>query len=108
MRTTIPSQSTNVELQPSTCSTEGDIRRESRVIFTLLDAADEQGLINDRREESRWRSVYARLLQRSDYEGEARELYELMSTLDHSGVLDGTWIQQRWHLIRTRVDSVSK
>lgn len=73
----------------------------ARLLFALLDAADEDGLLRGCAREERWREVKQRS-GASSYHAEGALFWELLEELDRAGKLDGTWMQERWHAARSQ------
>ena len=79
------------------------VRSEARVLYSLLDAAEGEGLLEGAPVATGWLEAKARVRQGASYESEAEVFYELMSDLDQAGRITGTWIEERWWRIRSRV-----
>ena len=79
---------------------------QARLLYTLLDAAEDEGRLRDSDVIARWRAVKARFDDtRSEQEHAALE--SLIDELDRDGALTGTWIQARWFAAKARRDSES-
>ncbi|MEI6467461.1 MAG: hypothetical protein WCQ89_22250 [Verrucomicrobiota bacterium] len=85
-------------------STEREIQSEGRLLYALLDAADEAGLLAATTAAS-WRETKTRILCGTPYEIEALICHRLLSELVQQGDLSGTWIEARWRTIVARIDS---
>lgn len=79
------------------------LQREARLMFALIDGADECGLLRGHACEPAWERVYARLLGHGDYDKEARALYDLGCQLERSGALRHSWIEPRWREVERRM-----
>ena len=80
------------------------IAAEARLLYTLLDAAENAGVIRDQSMQQRWKEIKNEL-NRSCYEAEAESFFQLMSELDNSGALGGTWLKTRWEALEKRIYS---
>jgi hypothetical protein len=74
---------------------------DARLLFALLDAADDDGLLRGFAGEARWREVKGRgpTLR---YQQEGNLFWELLDELDRAGKLDRTWMHERWRTLKTR------
>ncbi len=80
------------------------ITEESRLLYTLVDAADDGGLISD----PNLRERAAETKERTEsfgLEEEALTMFDLVEELDRSGALTGSWIQPRWRALKGRVEA---
>lgn len=85
------------------CTNTATLRHEARLLYTLIDAADNAGIMAETLVDSLWREVNTRIRNGAGYDAEAEIFHEIMSVLDASGVLENTWIGERWHKLRSRV-----
>jgi hypothetical protein len=76
---------------------------EVRVLFALLDAADEEGRLRDSPAQARWREA-RRNLSGIAFEKEGPILWELLADFEAARLLDGSWIRERWHTIKLQVE----
>jgi hypothetical protein len=74
---------------------------ESKVLFALLDAAEEAGMIRDAGFQQRWLEAKVAVISAPMYEG--GPLWELLETLERSGAMNDTWIEARWSMIKQQV-----
>lgn len=81
------------------------IQSQGRLLYTLLDAADDAGLLTGATA-ARWQETKTRIICGADYEAEAGALYALLDELSTTGVLAGSWIDGRWQSLafRDKVD----
>lgn len=79
------------------------ITEEARLLFALMDSADDEGLLRDTLLQARWQQSKD-VVERSGYEEAARLTYELLAALDGAHALDGTWISARWRAVVHRVE----
>ena len=77
------------------------IQSQGRLLYTLLDAASDAGLLTGATAAS-WQESKTRIICGATYEGEAGALHELLEELAKSGVLAGSWIDSRWRTIAAR------
>jgi hypothetical protein len=75
---------------------------ESRVLFALLDAADEDGLLAKSGVEQRWCEIKLRLVDLS-CERESALMWDLLHELEQAKVLDNGWILERWRTVQMQV-----
>lgn len=85
----------------SICS--GQIRQEARLLFTLLDAIDSEGLLMADQNQTRWSALKARVNSGATCEEESDELYAVITELAHSGAIRGTWMERRWLTTEVRI-----
>lgn len=78
-----------------------DLRREGRLLFTLVDALAEWGKI-PRETYGRWFELKARLERGSTYEEEAASLHALLLELRSRGAIAETWIEARYRALASR------
>ena len=78
------------------------IAEESKLLYSLLDAAEEAGLLNRPDIAARWQELKRRV-DRSGYENEMELCFKLLSEIDQSGALAGTWIRLRWLSVKHRI-----
>lgn len=76
---------------------------EVKVLFTLLDAADEAGLLRHSPVETRWREAKKNLTGAAS-KTEGQLLWDLLNELEQSQTFKGNWIQDRWRTIKTQVE----
>ena len=76
---------------------------ESKVLYALLDAAEEAGRLSSSFIHERWREVKARLMN-SPIVAEGALLWELLEEVDRSGAIESTWIKDRWYTIKRQVE----
>ena len=79
------------------------VRREGRLLFALLDAAEENGLLEDTAYELPWLEAKAGARQSENYQTDADLYFDLLSGLAASGRLAGSWIEARWLAVKSRV-----
>jgi hypothetical protein len=82
---------------------EHQIRKEARLLYTLLDAVEDNGMLSAGPDETRWREAKRRIVLSGDYESEAELFYALLTEIDSAGVISDTWIQRRWLTIKGRI-----
>ena len=85
-------------------SADPKLQSEGRLLYTLLDAADDAGLIGGATA-ARWREVKTQIVCGAPYEGMANSLHELLAELGVKGALAGTWIEARWRTLEARVSA---
>ncbi len=85
-------------------SADSQIQSEGRLLYTLLDAADDAGLLTGAAAAS-WREAKTRIICGATYESEAGPLHGLLSELAMKGVLAGSWIEARWQTLAARVET---
>jgi len=83
------------------------IAEESKLLYSLLDAAEEAGLLNRPDIAARWQELKRRV-DRSGYEIETELCFKLLSEIDQSGALAGTWIRLRWLSFKHRIDAAPR
>jgi len=74
---------------------------QARLLYTLLDAAEDEGRLPDPSVAEKWRTLKQRF-DNSHCEQEVAALHALLDEIDRTGALVGTWIQGRWHTLRAR------
>lgn len=79
---------------------------QARLLYTLLDAAEDEGRLSDPNVFDHWRAVKARYSD-ADCEREHATLEALIDQLDRAGALTGTWIQARWAAAKARGETNS-
>jgi len=77
------------------------IQSQGRMLYTLLDAADDEGLLTGTTA-ARWLEAKTKIICGGTYEGEAGELHDLLNELAKTGVLAGSWIDGRWRTLAAR------
>ena len=77
--------------------------RVVRLLFSLLDAAEDDGLLRDFAGEARWRELKS-LAAIQRFETEAGPFCSLLAELETAGRLEHTWILERWHEVKARWD----
>jgi len=70
------------------------IQSQARMLYTLLDAADDEGMLTGTNA-ARWQQAKTRIICGASYEGEAGTLHGLLDELAATGVLAGSWIDGR-------------
>lgn len=87
---------------PATSAQSWRIRQSAPVLYTLLDAADEAGLL---RGESlaAWHYAAGRLRTGGSFDHEASTLHEVLRRLAQEGVIANTWIAERWRTISAQI-----
>jgi len=80
------------------------IQSEGRLLYTLLDAADDAGLLTGATA-AYWREAKTRVICGASYESEAGALHELLNELATKGALTGSWIEARWRTLTARVEA---
>ena len=77
---------------------------QARLLYTLLDAAEDEGRLRSSDIIARWRAIKSHFDDtRSEREHAALEA--LIDELDREGALTGTWIQARWFAAKARRES---
>lgn len=79
---------------------------QARLLYTLLDAAEDEGRLRDSAIVKRWHAVKARFND-AHCEQEHTTLEALIDELDRAGALTGTWIQARWTAAKARGETSS-
>ena len=79
------------------------VKQAAGLMFVLLDAAANDGLIRDDPTRERWRMIRAKVT-RSDYETHAFEMFALLVELEAADALTGSWIAERWTGLRHRIE----
>jgi hypothetical protein len=74
------------------------IQSQGRLLYTLLDAACEAGLLTGGTA-ARWQETKTRIICGATYEGEARAFHKLLDELAMTGALSGSWIDSRWRAL---------
>ncbi len=77
---------------------------QARLLYTLLDAAEDENRLVDSSMAERWRSIKSQF-DNAHCEKHMVALKELFDELDSKGALVGTWIQARWYAVRARPDN---
>lgn len=77
------------------------LRREGRLLFTLVDALAEWGRIPSETS-GRWFELKARLERGSTYEDEATSLHDLLLEVQSRGAMAETWIEARYRSLAAR------
>ena len=75
---------------------------DARLLYALLDAAEDDGLMAGFAEAGRWRDVKRRAAT-VRFQQEGRLFWTLLSALERTGKLDSTWILARWISVKNRV-----
>jgi len=75
--------------------------RVVRLLFALLDAAEDDGLLRDFAGEARWQELKS-LASSQRYETEVGPFCSLLAELETGGRLEHTWILERWHEVKAR------
>jgi hypothetical protein len=71
------------------------------MLFALLDAAEDDGLLRDFAGKSRWQELKA-LASAQRYETEVGPFSSLLAELETAGRLEHTWMLARWHEVKAR------
>jgi hypothetical protein len=79
---------------------------QARLLYALLDAAEDENRLVDPGVAERWLALKARF-ENAHSERHYSALEALFDELDRSGALVGTWIQARWLGAKTRRDTES-
>jgi len=74
---------------------------QARLLYTLLDAAEDEGRLRDAVVTERWHTVKRRF-DDARCEQEHATLEALIDELDRTGALTDTWIQARWFAAKAR------
>ncbi len=77
----------------------------ARLLYALLDAADDDGLMRDWTHKEEWRNARAEA-EHSGYVPLMPLLIELMTALAEAGRLDRTWILRRWNDAKRKLADV--
>ena len=77
------------------------IQSEGRLLYTLVDAASDAGLLTGATAAC-WQEAKTRIICGATYEAEAGVLHELLDGLATTGVLAGSWIDGRWRTLEAR------
>lgn len=80
----------------------GRLGSVARLLYALLDAADDDGLMGDWEHQEKWRGVRNQA-ERSGYIPVLPFLIELMTGLEEAGRLDHSWILRRWNAVKTKL-----
>jgi hypothetical protein len=83
-------------------ATFGRVRQFAPVVYTLLDAADEAGLLHGETRAT-WHTAAGRLQSGGSFELEASALHDVMRRLDREGNIADTWIGERWRTISAQI-----
>ena len=81
----------------------GEFCDDARLLFTLLDAIDSDGIMAGTPFAARWSAVKARIDAGGAYEAESENFYELLVAIDGAGLIGGTWMENRWHTTVARI-----
>ena len=76
---------------------------EAKLLYTVLDAAYDDGLLRDPLIEKRWLEIRRQAVAVSTLDRAA--LYWLVQDLDMRGGLNRTWMQGRWLTVKERIES---
>ena len=79
---------------------------EKKLLFALLDAADDAGRLRGSPARTRWTEAKKRVVA-SGYQ-DSDPLWELLDELDRAGALEGSWMQKRWRGLKGRTDRAAK
>jgi len=82
------------------------VRREGRLLYVLLDAADSNGMLNGTANKTRWDEAKLRVQWSGDFDTDAELYHEMLTELAASGRLAGTWIEDRWLAVNARIAGV--
>ena len=76
---------------------------EAKLLFTLIDAACEEGLVGDESLLARWLEIkrVAAVFPNVD----RASLYKLVEDVDTTGALNHTWMRERWLTVKRRVEN---
>jgi hypothetical protein len=80
------------------------IRREGRLLYTLLDAVHASGEMTPKVLD-KWTEVNAAIGSGLSYEAVATALYSLLQEALGPQPLDSNWIGKRWATLQSRVES---
>jgi len=80
------------------------IQSEGRLLYTLVDAASDAGLLTSTTAAC-WQESKTRIICGATYEDEAVALHELLEELAKTGVLAGSWIDGRWRTLEARSET---
>jgi len=80
--------------------------QQARLLYTLLDAAEDEGRLLDPIVAERWQAAKARFTD-AHSDREHATLEALIDEIDRSGALTGTWIQARWLAAKARGETSS-
>ena len=75
--------------------------RNVRLLFSLLDAAEDDGLLRDFAGEARWLELKS-LAASQRFETEPAPFCSLLTELEAAGRLEHTWMLERWHALKAR------
>ena len=78
---------------------------EAKLLYTLLDAAHEDGLIRDGPLLARWRGIMQVAVVFPNVD--RTSIYELIKEIDATGALDKTWMRERWLVVKRRVEGAA-
>ena len=84
-------------------STDRRIQSEGRLLYTLLDAADDAGVFTGDAA-AKWQETKTRIICGAPYEAEAGALQEMLAELAATGTLAGSWIEARWRTLAARLE----
>lgn len=76
---------------------------EAKLLYAVLDAAYDDGLLRDPLIEKRWLAIRRQAV--SVLTLDRASLYWLVQDLDMLGVLNRTWMQGRWLTVKERIES---
>lgn len=91
---------------PMNAAAEFGIQSEGRLLYALLDAAEESGRLSGTTCD-RWHQTRERIRGGTPFETEAAALHGVMTDLAASGAISHTWIEKRWSGISSRLRTVS-
>ena len=77
--------------------------RVVRLLFALLDAAEDDGLFRNFAGEARWRELKL-LAATQRFETEVSPFFSLLAELERAGRLEHTWMLERWHKVKAQWD----
>lgn len=83
------------------------IGQNGRLLYTLLDAADESRVLFGSPNALRWQEAKKRIFRSGDYDSEGALFCQILSDLDSSGALSDTWIGQRWQTLKVNLTGIN-
>lgn len=73
-----------------------NVRREGPVLFSLLDAASDDGRLEDTPFQQEWLVLKNRIRDQTECEAAADECFALLQAIDAAGLIRATWIEASW------------
>lgn len=78
---------------------------EAKMLYTLLDAAHDDGLLKGTPFESRWTALKDEVSRAVSFAACDRAgLYRFVGELAAAGILNNTWMLERWLKVKKRVE----